>query len=35
MDRIKMDHKMDKTFEEGFEEFVALRLTLSGLRYKI
>lgn len=22
MDRIKMNHKMDKTFEEGFEEFV-------------
>ena len=22
MDRIKMSHKMDKTFEEGFEEFV-------------
>ena len=22
MDRIKMNHKMDKTFEEGFEEYV-------------
>ena len=22
MDRIKMSHKMDKTFEEGFEEYV-------------
>ena len=22
MDRIKMNHNMDKTFEEGFEEFV-------------
>ena len=22
MDRIKMNHEMDKTFEEGFEEFV-------------
>lgn len=22
MDRIKMNHKMDKTFEEGFEKFV-------------
>ena len=22
MDRIKMNYKMDKTFEEGFEEFV-------------
>ena len=21
MDRIKMNHKMDKTFEEGFEEY--------------
>ena len=22
MDKIKMSHKMDKTFEEGFEEYV-------------
>ena len=38
MDRIKINHKMDKTFEEGFEEYVLdmkARNLLQGTIYLI
>ena len=31
MDRIKMTAKMDKTFEEGFEEYKSEKLNISKL----
>ncbi len=31
MDRIKMTAKMDKTFEEGFEEYKSEKLNISEL----